>query len=90
MSNQLRPFESSKYDLTGTFKLMLVSFALTSGRSWKQGEKCYLRSDETLYATDGASSQLGRVYPKKSRVHLRLVSLATRNGQQASRLNKTR
>ena len=49
-----------------------------------------LRSDETPYATDGASSQLGRVYPKKSRVHLRLVSLATRNGQLARRLNKTR
>ena len=47
-------------------------------------------SDETPYATDGASSQLGRGYPKKSRVHLRLVSLATRNGQQARRLNKTR
>ena len=69
---------------------MLVSFALTSGRSWKQGEKCYLRSDKTPYATDGASPQLGRVYPKKPRVLSRLVSLAIRNGELARRLNKTR
>ena len=69
---------------------MLVSFALTSGRSWKQGEKCYLRSYETPYATDGASSQLDPVYPKKSRVHLRLVSLATRNGELACKLTKTK
>ena len=70
---------------------MLVSFTLTSGRSWKQGEKCYLMdSDETPYATDGASSQLGRLYPKKPRVLSRLASLATRNGELVRRLTKTR
>ena len=53
---------------------MLVSFTLTSGRSWKQGEKCYLmHSDETPYVTDGVSSQLGRLYPKKPRVLSRLA-----------------
>ena len=70
---------------------MLVSFTLTSGRSWKQGEKCYLmHSDETPYVTDGVSSQLGRLYPKKPRVLSRLASLATRNGEPVRRLTKTR
>ena len=70
---------------------MLVSFALTSGRSWTQGEKCYfMHSDETPYVTDGASFQLGRLYPEKPRVLLRLASLGTRSGELARILTKTR
>ena len=70
---------------------MLVSFTLTSGRSWKQGEKCYLMHRiETPYVNDVVSSQLGRLYPKKLRVLSRLASLATRNGELVRRLTKTR